>query len=112
MVALYVAYDGAGYLVSHFISLFPQAFRLWTSTLDCMGRDVLQGMQANPGKKTIEADLEAAIHRAGGISEQNAGSFKKVDPTNGPALAHCLKPFVLMFSSLMAGKLQKWDCCR
>lgn len=35
-------------------------------------------MQRNPGCKTIEAELEAAIHRAGGISDCNAGSFLKV----------------------------------
>jgi len=31
-----------------------------------------QGMQRNPGAKTIEDDLFNAIHRAGGISEANA----------------------------------------
>lgn len=31
-----------------------------------------QGMQRNPGAKTIEEDLFGAIHRAGGISEANA----------------------------------------
>jgi len=37
-------------------------------------------MQANPGVTTIESVLEAAIHRAGGISDNNAGSFLKVKP--------------------------------
>lgn len=36
-------------------------------------------MQANPGQKTIESELESAIHKAGGISDANAGSFSKVD---------------------------------
>jgi len=35
-------------------------------------------MQMNPGVATIEGTLEAAIHRAGGISDDNAGSFLKV----------------------------------
>lgn len=37
-----------------------------------------QGMQRNPGCKTIEAELEQAIHKAGGISDDNAGDFVKV----------------------------------
>lgn len=51
-VALYLAYIGHGY----------------------------QGMQKNPGAKTIEEDLFNAIHRAGGISEANADErgFQKV----------------------------------
>ena len=35
-------------------------------------------MQINPGVKTIEGVLEAAIHKAGGISKDNAGDFSKV----------------------------------
>jgi tRNA U38,U39,U40 pseudouridine synthase TruA len=35
-------------------------------------------MQRNPGCPTIEAELEAALVKAGAISEQNAGSFMKV----------------------------------
>ena len=37
-----------------------------------------QGMQINPGVKTIEDDLERAIHAAGGISDDNAHNFGKV----------------------------------
>lgn len=43
-IALFLSYVGAGY----------------------------QGMQRNPGVKTIEEDLFTAIHKAGGISEANA----------------------------------------
>jgi len=49
-VALYLAYLGVGY----------------------------QGMQRNPGAKSIEDELEKAICAAGGISESNAGDFSKV----------------------------------
>jgi hypothetical protein len=38
----------------------------------------LQGMQRNPNMPTIEAELEAALVKAGAISDQNAGSFQKV----------------------------------
>lgn len=38
----------------------------------------LQGMQRNPGYPSIEAELEKAICKAGGISEANAESFTKV----------------------------------
>lgn len=37
-----------------------------------------QGMQRNPGARTIESELESALAAAGAISEQNAGSFQKV----------------------------------
>jgi tRNA pseudouridine38-40 synthase len=37
------------------------------------------GLQRNPGCKTIEAELEKAIVKAGGIDEWNAGSFTKVN---------------------------------
>lgn len=40
------------------------------------------GLQRNPGSKTIESELEAAIVRAGGISKENAGSFAKVGWAN------------------------------
>jgi hypothetical protein len=43
-VAIFLAYDGRGY----------------------------QGMQRNPGAKTIEEELFKAIHAAGGISDANA----------------------------------------
>ena len=36
------------------------------------------GMQRNPGVVTIEGELEAAIVKAGGISDANAGDFGKV----------------------------------
>lgn len=39
------------------------------------------GMQRNPGVQTIEGELEAAITRAGGISDANAGDFSKVQWT-------------------------------
>lgn len=35
-------------------------------------------MQINPGVRTIEGVLEAAIHKAGGISKDNAGDLAKV----------------------------------
>eukprot|EP00958_Prasinococcus_capsulatus_P022480 scaffold3166_cov399-Prasinococcus_capsulatus_cf.AAC.26 len=37
-----------------------------------------QGMQRNPGAKTIEAELEQALNKAGGISDQNFGEPSKV----------------------------------
>ena len=40
--------------------------------------DGYQGMQRNPGAKTIEDDLESAIVKAGGIADSNAGDFNKV----------------------------------
>ena len=40
--------------------------------------DGYQGMQRNPGAKTIEDDLESAIVKAGGIADSNAGDFIKV----------------------------------
>ena len=40
--------------------------------------DGYQGMQRNPGAKTIEDDLEKAIVNAGGIATSNAGNFNKV----------------------------------
>eukprot|EP00908_Phaeocystis_cordata_P018750 Transcript_30211.p1 GENE.Transcript_30211~~Transcript_30211.p1 ORF type:complete len:433 (+),score=157.46 Transcript_30211:71-1300(+) len=49
-VALLVAYNGAPY----------------------------QGLQKNPGATTIEEVLEAAIHRAGGITDDNFGTLQKV----------------------------------
>ncbi|KAK2964430.1 putative tRNA pseudouridine synthase 1 [Blattamonas nauphoetae] len=36
------------------------------------------GLQVNPGARTVESELEAAIVTAGGISPVNAGSFTKV----------------------------------
>ena len=36
------------------------------------------GMQRNPGVVTIEDEMEAAIHKAGGISDDNKGFFTKV----------------------------------
>lgn len=51
-VAVYIAYVGHGY----------------------------QGMQRNPGARTIEDELFSAFHKAGGISDANAsdGGFSKV----------------------------------
>eukprot|EP00873_Tetraselmis_striata_P042527 jgi/Tetstr1/462791/TSEL_007742.t1 len=49
-VALYLAYVGHGY----------------------------SGMQNNPGAKTIESELMAAMTKAGAISEQNADSYEKI----------------------------------
>ena len=40
---------------------------------------IAQGMQMNPGVRTIEGVLEAAIHSAGGISKDNAGDPAKVN---------------------------------
>ena len=40
-----------------------------------------QGFQRNPGAKTIEDELERAIVKAGGISQDNAGDFTKVQWT-------------------------------
>ena len=36
-----------------------------------------QGMQRNPGARTIEDELERAFHAAGGISNENMGDFSK-----------------------------------
>lgn len=36
------------------------------------------GLQVNPGTTTIESVLEDALHRAGGISDANAGDLKKI----------------------------------
>ena len=38
----------------------------------------MQGMQYNPGQRTIEGELMEAICKAGGVSEHNAGQFTKV----------------------------------
>ena len=37
-----------------------------------------QGLQKNPGAVTVEETLEAAIHRAGGITDNNVGTLQKV----------------------------------
>ena len=37
-----------------------------------------QGLQKNPGAVTVEETLEAAIHRAGGITDDNVGTLQKV----------------------------------
>ena len=37
-----------------------------------------QGLQKNPGAVTVEEALEAAIHRAGGIADDNVGTLQKV----------------------------------
>ena len=95
-VALYVAYIGAGYHVSAATSvaiklrstiskqlnpssvlqrLLPLQVCLRLSEASPM---CLQGMQRNPGYPSIEAELEKAICKAGGISEANAESFTKV----------------------------------
>ena len=44
-----------------------------------------QGMQYNPGARTIEGELEAAMVRAGAISKDNAGDFTKVACPASPA---------------------------
>ena len=49
-IALLLAYNGAGY----------------------------QGLQKNPGAVTVEETLESAIHRAGGISDDNIGTLQKI----------------------------------
>jgi hypothetical protein len=46
-----------------------------------------QGMQRNPGARTIEDELERAFHAAGGISEDNMGSFVKARPQCGVCVA-------------------------
>ena len=38
----------------------------------------IQGMQFNPGQKTIESELMGAMTKAGAISAANAGNFNKV----------------------------------
>ncbi len=38
----------------------------------------VQGMQHNPGCKTIEGELGSAMNKAGAISDENAGDFSKV----------------------------------
>lgn len=39
-----------------------------------------QGMQRNPGARTVEDELERAFHAAGGISNENMGDFAKARP--------------------------------
>jgi hypothetical protein len=46
-----------------------------------------QGMQRNPGARTVEDELERAFHAAGGISEDNMGSFVKARPQCGVCVA-------------------------
>ena len=47
-----------------------------------------QGMQHNPGMRTIEGELMAALHNAGAVSEENAGDFAKVRPCTHAWLHH------------------------
>lgn len=52
---------------------------VWHGALRC--RVVVcdaQGMQRNPGARTIEGELEEALVKSGAISKANAGSFSKV----------------------------------
>ena len=51
--------------------------------------DGYQGMQRNPGAKTIEDDLEKAIVNAGGIATSNAGDFNKVHWNGGAERRQC-----------------------
>jgi len=46
------------------------------------------GKQVKPGVETIESVLEAVMHRAGGIFDDNAGSFLKVHPPPPPPHTH------------------------
>ena len=43
-----------------------------------------QGMQRNPGARTIEDELERAFYAAGGISDENMGDFSKARRTQRP----------------------------
>lgn len=47
------------------------------------------GMQRNPGVKTIEEDLFRAIHAAGGISDTNADEQGFIKARCGTAERHC-----------------------
>ena len=49
-------------------------------------------MQHNPGMRTIEGDLMAALHKAGGVSEENAGEFAKVCAPAG--MRACMHAFL------------------
>ena len=42
-----------------------------------------QGMQRNPGARTIEDELERALHAAGCISDENMGEFSKARARSG-----------------------------
>jgi tRNA pseudouridine38-40 synthase len=42
-----------------------------------------QGMQRNPGARTIEDELERAFYAAGGISDENMGDFSKARARSG-----------------------------
>ena len=57
----------------------PSKKRKVAMYLAYVGHDY-QGMQRNPGAKTIEDELFTAIHKAGGISDSNADEkgFTKV----------------------------------
>jgi hypothetical protein len=47
---------------------------------ECVTRAGYQGLQINPGAKTIEQDLEEALYQAGCIAEANRGQLTKVRP--------------------------------
>ena len=47
-----------------------------------------QGMQRNPGARTIEDELERALHAAGGISDENMGDFSKARARSGSRGRH------------------------
>lgn len=81
-VAVFIAFVGAGYSVCSVIiamqvhSTAHVLFDLFSAEqmVGCME----QGMQHNPGCKTIEGELGKAMNKAGAISNENAGEFSKV----------------------------------
>ena len=109
MVAVFVAFVGAGYSVSNPVAKAPYLGCSLSHTAVCKrwssprARQVMaalitivccQGMQYNPGIKTIEGELCKAMCAAGCISPQNAKDPTKVclipnpsgvTPSVGPA---------------------------
>lgn len=62
-----------------------------------------QGMQHNPGCKTIEGELGSALNKAGAISNENAGEFSKVCPGDPPLISTCnLQSGILLATSSSA----------
>lgn len=77
-VALFVAFVGAGYSVSwQPLQRNPQGISNIKQKSFKPSVHV-QGMQHNPGCNTIEGELGRAMHKAGAISDENAGNFSKV----------------------------------
>ena len=64
----------------------------------------MQGMQYNPGQKTIEAELMEVMTKAGAVSAANAGQFSKVSWQGVPSSRHertcCQRPYMALVLTL------------